>query len=228
MLRTMAFLGFGMVLAFPVAAQQTGTWSKRAPAQVPNTDQSDAERARITTSRYVECVLRNTPRARVDQYLRTFPDTVVANELGVKLTASECLATGGLRFRESLLRAQIYQALYRREFGKDAAVDISAAGQIDYSVGKPAQGFDQSVALRNFGDCVVRANPQQARALTLSEQASESEAKAFQALMPFFGGCLSKDSKVEFSKSVLRGIVGETLYRLSKNAVSSGAAGSVN
>lgn len=217
----------GLMLASAAAAQQAGSLAKPAPAQIPSSVQSDAERARITMARYAECVVRGS-RARVDQYLQTFPGTAVAREQGVKLAADTCLSTGGLTFREPLLRAQIYQVLYRRDFRDGAAVNISAVPQIDYGIGRPPQGFDQAVALRNFGDCVVRANPDQARALVLSNPTSNGETKAFQALMPFFSGCLPKDSTVEFSKSVLRGIVGETLYRLSKNAVSSGAVGSVN
>ena len=72
----------------------------------------------------------------------------------------------------------------------------------------------QEVALRRFADCVVRAEPSQAHTLVWSRIGSRSEDDAFAALAPQMSGCLSKDRQLRFTKISLRGVIGETLYRL--------------
>ena len=126
-----------------------------------------------------------------------------------------------MRFNESLFRGGVYDVLYRKKFQYNAPVDFSATPAIDYSVGRDVETHgdtDSRIALRQIADCTVRKAPQESRALILSIVASKAEGAAFTQIVPSMSSCVFEGSKLSFSKSVLRGVIGEALYRLSVGA----------
>jgi hypothetical protein len=67
--------------------------------------------------------------------------------------------------------------------------------------------------LQRFGDCVVSANPADARALVLATAATQAERAAIARLGPALGGCVAPKNQVRFSRAVLQGVLAEALYK---------------
>lgn len=194
------------------------------PAAVPREvgKERQAREAQRVMNEYGACVVK-TARRRAEAAVREFPGTNRAGETMLDLATSDCLMHGELRFKPRLLRATLFEALYEADF-KVRPADISAVSQIDYFVGAADPSDEkvrEQVALRQFADCVARANPKGARDLILSKVGEKPEQVAFNELMPVFGQCLRQGIELEFSRPVLRGLVAETMYRLSQAAAQS-------
>mgnify|MGYP001596187282 CR=1 FL=1 len=212
----------GTFAIIPAAlAQSTGTRIGPSPAQVPDSGYGTKDdQARVAMYRYAECVV-DSGRDRVEMYLATFPGSKAAHKSANSLAVDRCLSTGEMRFSESLFRSGVYDVLYRKKFLKDGPVDFAAIPAIDYAAGEDikANGTAQSrVVIRQIADCTVRKAPQESRVLVLSAVASKSESTAFTQIVPAMSGCVFEGSELNFSKSVLRGVIGEALYRLSVGA----------
>lgn len=156
------------------------------------------------------------------------------NSLLADLANADCLKDRGnllsieggfvLRFQPSLLRGSIFDVLFAREFRRKPARDnfegiISPSYPISISAinehSETARRYSVSVSI---GDCVVRAQPLLARQLVLSTVESQEEATAIKMLVPFFGPCIDEGHTIKFSRSVIRSMIAEPLYRLTKAA----------
>lgn len=71
------------------------------------------------------------------------------------------------------------------------------------------------IAFWRYGDCVVRTDPHGARTLLRSEPTS-GETAAFQALMPALSSCLMKGEQFKSNRTMLRGTIALSYYRLAK------------
>jgi len=213
-----AVLSGALLLAPATHAQRVGSRLGPAPAQIPEgPGASKEDRARVAMYRYAECAVDNS-RTRVELYLDTFPGSKAAHKAASSLSTDECLSSGQMTFNESLFRSGVYDVLYLKKFRKDGPVDFAAVPAIDYAAGSDAEAYGDPqprVALRQIADCTVRKAPQEARKLILSMVASNAEGAAFAQIVPTVGGCVLEGFKLTFSKSVLRGVIGEALYRLS-------------
>jgi hypothetical protein len=171
---------------------------------------------------YGACVVKNA-RRRVEAALKIFPGTKESYDAMLKLATSECIMHGTLRFKVELLRGSLFDALYDADF-KSVPVNVISAPQIDYFASAPDSSSEevrQQVGLRQFADCIVRTNPTSTRSLVTSEVGSGTERVAFEQLMPAASQCLTKGAEVRFSRPMLRGLVAETIYRLSQAAAAS-------
>lgn len=65
-----------------------------------------------------------------------------------------------------------------------------------------------------FAECAVRADPGNAHRLLMADVNSASETSAFAALAPAFGQCVAEDAKINSSRTVLRGLIALSYYRL--------------
>lgn len=200
------------------SAQETNSRVRRfTEAKIPDTARlSEAEKAQRTMDAYGDCVLDHSAK-RAAQYIVTVPGDA-SDKLAHGLAINECMYLGRLVFSDSVLRGALYRALYRRNFEK-APVALKAE-PIDYMAdfqGQPDRS--QYVALRQFSECVVRANPAASRELTLALAGTQRAKTAFAMLMPAFGPCVPQGNNVSFSKSMIAGLIGESLYRLSSSPV---------
>jgi len=128
-----------------------------------------------------------------------------------------CLPDANMKFSGTLLRGALFQALYLRDFGATDAGSFAAVPVIDYAAtyrAKSDKTFESAVGQSRFGDCVVRANPVTARSLIRSKIGSPEELSSFANLASALNGCVTKGRLVNFSRSALRGLVAEGLYRL--------------
>lgn len=218
---SVAVMSSALVVASVAHAQRTGSLVGPSPAQIPEGGSfSKEDRARITMYRFAECAVDKN-RVRVEMYLKTFPGSKAAINGANMLSIDDCLSTGEIRFNEALFRSGVYDILYRNKFREDGPVDFSAVPAIDYAAGSDVEAgvhADSQITLRQIADCTVRKDPPTSRALILSMVASKAESAAFTTIVPSMGGCVFEGSKLTFSKSVFRGVIGETLYRLSAGA----------
>ena len=204
------------IAAFMLAT--TGATTGAAAAQLAPPDAY-----RLMAHQFAQC-LADTRSSRAVDYLRSAPGSEAARLLIVRMVKYECPTVGAVEFDDSELRGALYAARFRREFGGRAVTLPVAATEYRADVaGMPPAVANGYVALHAFGECVVRADPAAARALVISQPATEAEHAAFAALAPRLGECLNNGNDVRFTKLVLGNVVAEAMYRLAA-AVPAGPA----
>ena len=184
----------------------------------PGASAPQAEDQRVIND-FARCVVKIRPRS-VEAAIKTFPGSAEASNALGKVLDPACMPDGEVNPDPILLRGGLYEALYEAEFGTRGPLALPAGLKVDYAQGsdltKPAEAGQ--VVLRQFADCVVRANTGSAHRLVLSKVGSTEEEAAFDALAPTLGPCLQKDATIKVSRPVLRSLIAETLYRLSIQA----------
>lgn len=187
-------------------------------ARIPTSPKlTDEQAAQVTMNRYMGCVVQRS-RAQAERYVALPVGSPEARKLVPSLASAECLSAGELRFKPSLMRGGIYEALYRLDHGRTAPSDLAGRAPVDYQAGMAA-GSSPQLALLAFGDCVTRADPKGVHALLLSAPATKAEGRAVSDLLPSLNACVSRGLAVRFSRPVLRGVVAETTYRVAKAPV---------
>lgn len=214
------------VSAVSVAAQETGSHIYQGtPAEIP-AGLSKEDQARVTLVSYATCLVERN-RAGVRKALESPPRDF--DKTAARLSVSECLRSGELRFPASLLRGPLYIALYRRDFGRTVPqlrpepIDFAQSARL--SADDPERpAFAGRFA---FTDCVVRRATAAAHAVVLSPTASRSEASSMAALSPSLGPCLPGGTQFRINKLILTGLLAETLYKdADRSAGTPGKAGS--
>lgn len=211
-----------MLVAAPVAAQKVSSSNFSRYYEVPPggtassnpASLSPADKARVTLNAYAAC-LATHDRAQVARYLATPPDSSAAAAASHGLAAAQCLRYGDLGYADEQLRGALYIALVRDGVARSAPATLSA---VDYTTGAGAENADaaaRAVALRQFADCVVRADPVASRNAVTSPVGSDAERAAYRALSPVYAGCMTQGSTARLNRTVLSGLLAETLYRAS-------------
>lgn len=218
-----------VLLSTTAMAQQTGTriGDGTADYSLNALDRDPEVTARRTMSKYATCVV-NKRSEKVREALRLFPKSSAEQRKLLKLAIQDCLAKGELTFVPALFRSALFEAMYKSDFRNDPIAGLAELPPIDYAANAPtktdensglsAADISSAIALRQFADCVVRADPVSSRTLIMTDVASADENAAFAELSPKLGPCLPETLELAFGKPVLRGLLAETLYRLSVNA----------
>ena len=175
----------------------------------------DAERAMAA---FAACEVKSAKgRAAALAYTREVAGT--PSDYPQRLIKSPCAARGtSLRFQPELFRMALFPALYARDFGKAPAADIAAVAPLNIPAEFDGTPAEQTVLVRNFGDCVVRRDPSASRTLVLSRLYSAEETAAINALKPTLSQCVAEGQELRFSRSIVHGAVGEALYKLTTAA----------
>lgn len=218
MMRSAILIVLAAAAVAPAFAQEpTRIRGAGSPAE-PSFHRRDQEaEAQRVMNDYARCVLIRRSSLAM-RFLQTPPRSREAARAGSRAATNVCLGRGELSFHAPLFRGSLFEALYDREFGRRGAEDLGAVPPIDYAADHPDRESDiarQQTSLRQFADCAVRADPAAAHSLIASEVTSEAESRAFAALGPELNGCLPQGIELRFSRPVLRGLIAETLYRLS-------------
>lgn len=214
----MIFLFSGIALMIPTVAAQTyrsqsGTTQKKAEPAKP-------EEAEQTMQKFSKCLLKSPARQKaVMQYLQLPNDDPEQGKRGAALTKSGCVPSGTrqMRFQPELFRYSLFSALYARYFKKKSPESLEMRRRLDF-----ASEFDQSRAIvskielasRSFGDCVARRNPADSHSLLLTTIHSGSERKMISKISPDLSACVSDGIELKFSRTVIRGILAEAMYKL--------------
>jgi hypothetical protein len=151
--------------------------------------------------------------------------------------ASPAVGTVKMKFPGDNMRFAIADALLQRELPTLKPLDDLANvarlnhGEIDEADYAPKPGktlkpkqMEQltesrtkrlaRIYLSNFGECIVRNDPQGIRALLMAAPTSPAENAAFAALTPGLGACVPPDATIELNKTVIRGTAASNYYRL--------------
>jgi len=94
----------------------------------------------------------------------------------------------------------------KRKFGYDAALAAASEGNV-------YQEFN------DYGECVVRQNPADAKMLLMTNPESAAEVSAFAALQPALSACALQGTTMELTKLLVRGTVAFNYYRLAQSAL---------
>ena len=185
---------------------------------VPDRERYDNSHAQRMMNGFAACTAKLW-RHDAELFLARFPGSPDSVRQARLISASNCIRNSeALTFNVDLLRGALFNVIYVADFGAGPIADIRDVPQIDYSLGSetadPRKVAWQMVEWR-FADCVARADPGGARALILSEVASRNETEAFAALRPNLARCLPGGAPLRFTRPILRGLVAESLYRLS-------------
>jgi hypothetical protein len=97
---------------------------------------------------------------------------------------------------------------YEPKIGKEYRADDLKA------LDEERQKDQTTLIMYRFGDCVVRTDPQRARAVVQAAANSDAEAVALQAITPAFGACLEKGAQLKLNRSILRGELAFSYYSL--------------
>ena len=153
-----------------------------------------------------------------------------------------CLNPGGrLIFPGDFYRYALADALVARELATVPAPDLTNVPPLDhgavpippvapptyanavdkfrYQVAlKKAQETQTFRTLRQYGECVVRESPANAKALLMTEPVSPGESDRFEALQPALSACAATET-MRVSKFLLRGAIALSYYRLAQAAL---------
>jgi len=202
--------------AASVHAQETGSLvNKYKPAQLKSVGGPAAARAALED--YAACQVGRQP-ARLAKLLTVRVDTAEYVALMNSLLGFDaCISSGTLVVTPNTHRGALFQALYNREFKKNTPIDFKDI-KSNYRELYPE---DLSVEAQNwlsllaFSECVVRSDPTAVRDLMRSLTGASSEDIAFMRIGPNLNACMPEGKKLTFSKSIIKGLLAESIYRLS-------------
>jgi hypothetical protein len=122
-----------------------------------------------------------------------------------------------LQFAPSLIRGAIYEVYLHEDFDDlPAALSFESVSALQYPVAASDASSDASVytAKMRIGECAVRRNPSSAKSLIDSPIGSDEETAAIKAIIPALSVCTFEGQTLTLSKSIVRGMIAEVLYRL--------------
>jgi len=213
------------MIAFALLLQSTGATvdkAEQAKPTPPRMDRAARADAVRTMQRFSACVVGRTSPAKLEAYLRLPPGSSASNRAMDKISTDVCAPNrpaGGyeLRFQANVMRAALYDSLYRMRY-RTGPADISRVSKLDFVSEFDASEEPLSSAslyFRSIGDCVARAKPALAHDLLMTRQGSKEEDAAIKAIVPSVAPCVPQGSTLRFSAPVLRGDIAEALYKLS-------------
>lgn len=218
MIRRSALVVAALLAVLPAlaSAQETGTrlgpHNRAKPSA--NLSLSEADRSRKMMLDYARCLI-GVDEQGVRAMTTSFPESQDYARRARRISTDACVADGMMTFNANILRASLFTAFYLREFGRAPAP--LAATPIDFKADAAGQNADEAnryVVMRQFAECVVRADPAASRAVVLGPIGSAAEDEAFRAIAPQLAPCLPQGSSIKAGRTVLSGLIAEVLYRL--------------
>jgi hypothetical protein len=196
-----------------------------------------ADEVRQLVSDYATCIVRHSHDQAAKALLGDSDNLAIKQDFR-RLINGDCLRPDveEIEFGSDLYRYALADALVNAEFAKGGPSDFSdrpplmnhpgpTQAEIDAAVAA-AKSDKKRVAIREayeeqrivpalsqYGECVVRLDPADARLWILAKPGSPEEASRIDTLRPSFAACL-KEGTVAFSKATLRGTVALNYYQL--------------
>jgi hypothetical protein len=197
-----------------------------APPPSPYDYQFSRDEADKAMADFAKCVVSDArSRARAAAYVRAIPTGTAFHDAGARMATPDCVprsfGTVRMQFDAQLFRAALFGALYQRDFGRapppsfDSVQPLIIAAEFD---GPDSAIPAEIVFARIVGDCVARADPAAAHRLVTTRVASADEKEALGAVVPRLAGCVAAGRQAAFSRSMLRGLLAEALYKLRQAA----------
>jgi hypothetical protein len=199
-----------------------------APCQLSAQD-GDAEELSVkaaeqTMRDFARCVVSSKKReAKAVEFLKVPDGDPRQRDLGTKIAVSGCAPTGSkMQFQPDLFSRSVYTALYRKYYGKTppetdkwtVATDYTS----EYSVSTtPVR--QQQLALRAFADCTASGDAPAAHRFAISEMRGSEEKAALPSVMVWLQKCLPEGTQLRFSRTVLKGLLAESLYKMRQRSL---------
>ena len=178
----------------------------------PVAAQPDAGTVRIT-HRLATCLVRTQENRATAYVARGTPSA--DSPAYERFLDTRCLpAAGAPPLDPRLVRGAIYEAMYARDFPQGGPANFNGVPPL----APPDGGADPALdaALLRFGECVARAAPADSRALLAAAPGSPEENGSITMLTPRLSPCIQNGLTVTFSAPILRGVIAEALYKLSR------------
>lgn len=224
-----------------------------AAAQPDNQFTPPSQQARALIASYGECIVKREERLAAQAILADpgnggimsrYPRLVQPTCLSSRLGDAVRVEFSGDQFRFAIADALVQRQLASLPVPMLDAVPRLAHGdpiepsptdrsgrKLKESAYKQAlYGFQEaqtSAYLSRFGECVIRVDPDAARALLMTEPASGEETARFAAMGMALATCLPEGRKLSLGKLALRGTIAVNYYRLAMAARSSRPGGEV-
>jgi hypothetical protein len=185
---------------------------RNAIAMRDDPSMSKRELARAAVSDFAKCLYEDEPVGG-RKILALGPGRVLTKQVRAYANGI-CLLRGYLNFHPSDFQLALFGVAYRAKNSRAAPASLAAPTDfLALSRSASEQTAKRFLALRRFGDCVVRTDPVAAHNVVVTDVATAREAEAFEALRPSLGACLEKDASVELSKELIKGLLADVLYR---------------
>jgi hypothetical protein len=198
-------------------SMETGSLISNRPAGGLGTT---AKEARLISRQFAECSVKRGRRI-AERYLAAPIGSADQARLQRQVLVDDCLGAGELSLPLEVIRGALFEQLYLFDYKAAPAPDLATVAAIDYTIGYSSPVTAQAgngIALAQFGDCVARADTENARNLLVNLPDSRGETEAVHSLMNHLGACIPRGQKISFSRSVLRAAIAEGLYRLARAA----------
>ena len=171
------------------------------------------------------CALRYE-RSDVDRTLAMKTDTQEYVRSLTELASSKCLRTGHYSLQPAAFRAALFRELYLLEFKHRAIAALqSSVGYADDIRDPNTDSATMYLVSHKLADCVVVKDPADSRRLVLMEAGDSREDKTFASLTNPLQDCLPAGQTVALDRYQVSGWIAEALYRESKHALVTNAAG---
>ena len=146
----------------------------------------------------------------------TCPGAATATPQALRMALAESLLSAeiasidaaALPTAQPLPLPRLVAANYEPETGK-----LYAASQV-LAMEQRRQEDESALVMYRFGDCVVRSNPNAARAVLQADRDSAQEAQAVQSAMPALSNCVQQGVQYKLDKASLRGALAFAYYSL--------------
>lgn len=188
---------------------------------------------------YAACLVRNRHDVAAMAILSNADNSEILDRYP-RLIDSSCLnSTGGLRFKADAFRYSLANALVRADLANVSLNDLGDVLPLQHLIVQPelpedvdlktlsrkaradhaekVRSFTKAATISymsQYGECVVRANPDGVKQVLLAKVATPEERARLQALMPSLSGCMPQGRSLTFSPVVLRGSLAINYYRL--------------
>lgn len=166
-----------------------------------------------------DCSIRAS-RPRVDNFISGGTPSPDSDKF-LRLLDDGCLPEGHPPVDARLVRGALFEALYNRDFPRATPADFAGRPALAAPEGGVNPPLDAS--LIRFGECIARAAPADAHRLVTAAPGGAEESSAIGALSPRLAPCMQQGLRVTFSAPMLRGVVAEALYKLSRGAARTAA-----
>lgn len=216
-----------------------------APSMAAAEDEFSTAETRALMHAYARCVVKAQPARASEAILRNADNSMILREYR-RLIVPECLGrqvrqTTEMRFGGDLYRYALADALVGRELATQPVPDFEKVPRLVHREpgaaptpiapnGKRLSKRKYEAALKSYhedvgysflskyGECVVRVDPANSKALLLATPDSAPEAAVFKTLQPALATCLAEGQTLKFGKVALRGTIAINFYRLAHAA----------
>lgn len=184
--------------------------------------------ARAAVDKYAACIVQqNGYRVRplLDQPVGDKGEgarwiSVLKTKCIDKTTVGEKFADQAqMRFSPLVIRGAVFEALLAKDYGNVALADsfdevtpVQYAAQAD----QPSSGEASYALAMDIGECTVRKATGPSRTLLITTVGSKDERAATKDLLPTIESCTPSGVTMEFSLSVIRSMIAEPMYRLTR------------